>query len=274
MSAADYLLDTASAEDAARLAAVQAELDPGTIALLERLGVTPGLRCLEVGAGAGSLAAWLSDRVGPTGAVVATDLAPVHLHAHAGERKNLEPLRHDIRTDPLPAGGFDLVHVRWVLHHLAEPRQAIASMVASLKPGGRLLAEEVDVSSLRAAPSTPPERAALVQRCVDAMRALLARGGGSFDYGRQLFADVRASGLTDLGAEGRCMMGFPGAPLSTNWLSIVRRIRGPLVASGVLRETDVDELLAMARDPGVTMMGYTTMAVWGTKANRLGRLDV
>jgi hypothetical protein len=36
--------------------------------------VGPGWRCLEVGSGGGSIAAWLCDRVGPDGSVLATDL--------------------------------------------------------------------------------------------------------------------------------------------------------------------------------------------------------
>jgi len=36
--------------------------------------VAAGWRCLEVGAGGGSIAEWLCDRVGPDGRVVATDL--------------------------------------------------------------------------------------------------------------------------------------------------------------------------------------------------------
>ena len=36
--------------------------------------VQPGWRCLEVGAGRGSMAVWLAEQVGPSGHVVATDI--------------------------------------------------------------------------------------------------------------------------------------------------------------------------------------------------------
>ena len=57
-----------------RLRLLAALLDDGTFRLLERLGVQPGWRCLEVGAGGGSVAAWLCDRTAPGGSVLATDL--------------------------------------------------------------------------------------------------------------------------------------------------------------------------------------------------------
>ena len=71
-----YVLDNADEQTSARFAALPRLYDPGTIRHLEQLGVGPGWRCLEVGGGGGSIAAWLSDRVGPTGHVLATDLDP------------------------------------------------------------------------------------------------------------------------------------------------------------------------------------------------------
>ena len=84
--------------------------DPGTIRHLEALGVGPGRRCLELGAGGGSIAAWMAAR---GGAVVATDLDVTFLEDLAGP--NLEVHRHDVEAGDPPAGPFDLVHLRFVL---------------------------------------------------------------------------------------------------------------------------------------------------------------
>lgn len=62
------------AREPERLRALENACDPQTTAVLNRLGVGPGWRCLEVGAGAGSIAAWLADTVTPGGAVHAVDL--------------------------------------------------------------------------------------------------------------------------------------------------------------------------------------------------------
>jgi hypothetical protein len=58
-----------------RLRLLATLLDDGTFRLLERVGVQPGWRCPEVGAGSGSVAAWLCDRTAAGGSVLATDLA-------------------------------------------------------------------------------------------------------------------------------------------------------------------------------------------------------
>jgi 2-polyprenyl-3-methyl-5-hydroxy-6-metoxy-1,4-benzoquinol methylase len=58
-------------EDApARLEALEDFLDEGTTRALERLGIASDWRCLEVGAGGGSVARWLAERA----TVVATDI--------------------------------------------------------------------------------------------------------------------------------------------------------------------------------------------------------
>lgn len=77
--------------------------DPVTIRRLEVTGVTNGWRCLEAGAGIGSVAQWLSTRVGPTGKVVATDIELRFLGRKSVP--NLEVRQHDILKDEFSAWG-------------------------------------------------------------------------------------------------------------------------------------------------------------------------
>ena len=119
-----YAFDNARAVQRERLAALAEVLDPGTVRHLEAIGVGPGWRCLEVGAGGGSIAAWLSERVGDDGAVVATDLDTTVLRELS--RPNLEIRVHDVLEDDLPEGAFDVVHLRLLLAWLSEPQRALS----------------------------------------------------------------------------------------------------------------------------------------------------
>src|SRR5512140_775051 len=85
-----------------RLRGLERELGPTTTRHLAELGVAAGWRCLEVGAGAGGVARWLVDRVGPEGRVVATDIDPRFLDAE--RHPGLEIRRHDITADDLEEG--------------------------------------------------------------------------------------------------------------------------------------------------------------------------
>src|SRR5262244_1620045 len=61
--------------------------------------VQPGWRCLEIGAGRGSMARWLAEQVGPSGHVVATDIDTRYLQKL--DLPNLEVVEHDILEGPL-----------------------------------------------------------------------------------------------------------------------------------------------------------------------------
>jgi SAM-dependent methyltransferase len=147
-------LDNAAREVPGRFAALSAVFDPGTIRHLEACGVRRGWHCLEVGGGSGTIARWLADRVGSAGLVLATDIDPRHLESL--KLPNLEVLRHDVATDPLPEAAFDLVHARLVLMHLSARETALARMISALKRGGWLVSEEYDSLSMPPDPQANP----------------------------------------------------------------------------------------------------------------------
>src|ERR1043165_6096275 len=96
---ADYILTRSGDErtERERLAAIQAYQDPPTIAHLTAAGVSAGWRCLDVGAGGGSITRWLAERVGPTGTVLATDIEMDLLSALTLPYVTVRRL--DVRTD-------------------------------------------------------------------------------------------------------------------------------------------------------------------------------
>src|SRR5947209_15306482 len=80
--------------------------DPVTIRRAGQLGIAPGWRCLDVGAGAGSIARWFAERVGPTGRVVAADLNTRFLEEI--RLANIEIRRHDLLADDFEPQAYDL----------------------------------------------------------------------------------------------------------------------------------------------------------------------
>ncbi|MDN5851869.1 MAG: class I SAM-dependent methyltransferase [Actinomycetia bacterium] len=104
--------------------------DPPTKLLLAEIGIGAGSRCLDVGAGEGSIARWMANRTGPAGRVVATDADVTHLKPSAG----VEVYRHDINEGMPVASSFDLIHVRNVLMRLPKREQIFAMLLDSLAP--------------------------------------------------------------------------------------------------------------------------------------------
>jgi ubiquinone/menaquinone biosynthesis C-methylase UbiE len=81
-----YVLPRWGAEDIERerLALLERYHDPLTSRQLDAIGVGQGWRCLDVGAGGGSVTRLLAERIGDTGSVLATDLDPRLLEPLAG----------------------------------------------------------------------------------------------------------------------------------------------------------------------------------------------
>ena len=102
-SGVDYRLAAAGREAAEdeRLDLLEQIYDP--VSRRRRALVQPGWRCLEVGAGRGSMAVWLAEQVGATGHVVATDVDTRYLSRL--ELPNLEVIEHNILEDPLDVLG-------------------------------------------------------------------------------------------------------------------------------------------------------------------------
>src|SRR5690242_17356191 len=224
-----YLLDNARAEAGERFVWLAELFDGVTRGHLERLGVGPGSRCWEVGAGGPGIPEALAGAVGPTGHVLATDIDPSWLQAGNG----YEVRRHDVTADPPPQPGtFDLVHARLVLVHLPDRARALAAMAAALRPGGWLLVEDADteLQPLACLDETGPaqQRANRLRRAV---RELMTRRGADLRYGRTLPRALRAAGLVEVAAAG-C---FPVGGVACDRLeaSTVRMVRPELLAAGL-----------------------------------------
>ncbi|MCA1647426.1 MAG: class I SAM-dependent methyltransferase [Chloroflexi bacterium] len=257
MTSPSYLFN---ADNRARLAAAEALLDDGTIRHVQHLGVVEGWRCLELGAGGGSIARWISGAVGASGWVVATDLDTRQLRDI--QQNNLEVRQHDIVSDALEEATFDLVHARLVLEHLVARDRVLEKLVRALRPGGWLLVEDVDYLSAVPVSALGAELHARTQ----AVRLEeFSQMGVDHSLGRALTGKLRALGLADVGNEGRVWLMEAGSP-GARWFKLsLDHLRGRLVGPGKLTHAEVDRMLEYFDDPGWSAMSPIIMAAWGRR---------
>ena len=238
-----------------RLRALAAVRDPKTIAVLETIGVRPGWHCLEVGAGSGTVSGWLAERVGPEGRVMSTD---VDLRFHDDMPVNVIVKQHDIVTDPLPAGHFDLIHARAVLQHLPSRDDVFARFIEWAKPGGWIVIEDGDFRSFEAQPL--PEPLGTVHR-------LLA--GGANDgfreptFGSRIIGLFRDHGLRDIDLVGDTWAMRGNDDSGEWWFLAMEHVAPRLIEAGVVTADQMDQALAQAREPSFVMHSTESFAVWG-----------
>ena len=120
-------------------------LGPATEIMLDMARIGPGVRVLDVAAGAGDQTLQVADRIGPTGFVCATDISPNILTfaaqnaANAGH-ENIKTRVMDGENLDVPEAAFDAVISRVGLIYFPDQQKALAGMKRALKPGGRVAA--------------------------------------------------------------------------------------------------------------------------------------
>jgi SAM-dependent methyltransferase len=260
VSTGRYLLSNDAPEAMDRFTAFTTLFDPATFRHLDGLGLAPGWRCWEVGAGGTSVVTFLAERVGPAGHVLASDIDV----SWAGEAAapNVEVVQHDVAADPPPDGPFDLVHARLVLVHVPGRDAALATMAASLRPGGVLLVEDADpaLQPLSCPDEIGPAQE-LANRIRRGFRSLMAERGVDLAYGRTLPRRVRAAGLVQVGADAA----FPVSDPACNDLeaATIGLIRDQLLDHGIATEDEIAQhlenvaagLLDLAQPPMISCWG-------------------
>lgn len=247
----------AGATEYRRLREGEASFDEVSIGNLERLDIRPGHRCLEVGAGAGSIAQWMADRAGAEN-VVATDLDP----------RFLEPLREagvtvarqDLSTDEPPSTGFDVIHARNVLLHVAQRHEILPRMVTWLRPGGWLLVEE-GFWRPRNSPYQP------IQRVVGALVDFITKTVGSdFGWAGSLPLYLEDAGLTEVGTQGFMYAARAGAAATNVVSRTVDQLAEAMLAAGTVTDQDLAEYRALIQDPRyLDYNGNSLIAAWGRR---------
>lgn len=128
--------------DAKQIAQERAQAEADVPKLVDVLGLKPGMSVADVGAGFGAVTVVLGKWIG-AGHVFATDIGERQLrvireYAEKEGLKNVTVIEGAAAATNLPAGCCDAIFMRDVYHHITAIDAFNKSLLASLKPGGRL----------------------------------------------------------------------------------------------------------------------------------------
>jgi SAM-dependent methyltransferase len=251
-----------------RLTALERIHDPLSIDVLDRIGVSRGWRCLELGSGAGSMTQWLCDRVGADGHVASMDidarfLLPLDL-------PNLEVREVDVVSEPLEEEAFDLVFTRLTLQHISERDAVLVKLVRSLKPGGWILVHDLDSSGsggMNARPAVPVSdelRVALEHVAAAAARLDVERGR-DMTYGGRIYGQMVALGLKDVEAEFLNRVIRAESPAGRLAALNSEQMREQFISTGLVSSEELDLINEVSRQPTFGRWGAGIIRVRGHK---------
>jgi 2-polyprenyl-3-methyl-5-hydroxy-6-metoxy-1,4-benzoquinol methylase len=270
MEKSDYVI-RGGIEGRERLRILSRVMRPTTLDLLRRVGIRPGMACLEIGCGGGDLAFDMARMVGPTGKVIGTDIDEKKLElagqeAEEQQLSNVEFRLADI-TESEPGTAFDLVHTRFVLTHLANPAQALARMRGALRPGGVIVVEDIDFRGYFCHPDSPA-----LWRYVELYTETVRRKGADANIGPRLpallietgFENVRLNVVQPAGTDGEVKLITP---------LTMQNIAGAVLAEGLASPAEVDQLVAelyeFAHMPGSVGCMPRVVEAWGNQSKAL-----
>lgn len=112
--------------------------------LIEALAIKEGMTVADVGAGSGYHCFLMSPLVGDKGKILASDIQPEMIKMIEDKAKmkkvtNIKTVKGTTKDPKLPAAGVDLIIMVDVYHEFEFPFEMTEKLVASLKPGGRLV---------------------------------------------------------------------------------------------------------------------------------------
>lgn len=231
--------------------------DDLTMARLRAVGAGPGWRCLDVGAGTGTVSCRLLEEAG-----VASVLAVDRDVRFLGDRSlpGLDVREADITLPDFASGRFQLVHARFVLMHLPERDRMITALAELVAPGGVLvLSDAVDLTSDRT-PGTP--YTSVMRAMWQGLRTAIGTDVSWVPSYPQL---LRGAGLESVAAEIHVPPLLPGSAISRFWEDTWERSRAAMLATGLVDDAAVDAAVRYVRSDECAALSAGMLTAWGRK---------
>jgi SAM-dependent methyltransferase len=214
------------------------------------------------------MACWIAEQVGPAGSVIGIDNSPDQIELARQQAKsrgltNVEFQLADAYSPRLPEASFDLACCRLVLMHLTQPVDALRAMRSLVKPGGTVLAEEMDLGCWLCDPPTEA-----MNQFYELNVALGELRGEHFRLGSSLHQVFREAGFVRPDVSSNFVLALRGEEKQMLWMTF-EEFSPEAVREGLVSQKVADhvagQLRALAADE-VTLFGFPLLVqVWAKR---------
>jgi SAM-dependent methyltransferase len=265
----EYVLSSGDTE-IAHLQTQAAFIAEPTALLLQRGGIRPGMRVLDLGSGPGDVAFQVAKMLGPNGSVVGVERDPAQI-AVAMQRRDgfgfgdVDFCLGDARTF-LDEEPFDAVVCRLLLLHLPGVVDILAHHLRNLRPGGVFIAVDYDVAGVRALPEVE-----LYSRLFEWISAGFEHAHADVVVGMRFPVLFEQAGFRDVGTLGLQAYWPPRSSHAVAYVvGVVRAMKDAIVNSGVTTEEEIG-LDTLEQRLGAAIMSANAVCTLPTIVGGWGR---
>lgn len=240
--------------------------------LTEQAGLGSGKKVLDIGCGSGHMTMDMGKAVRDDGWVIGVDLDEPMLQLN---RQELNPPDHvTFQQGDILAPDFtlarrepvDITYSRFLLGHLPNPLEALRRMASFCKPGGYVVAENIDKSK-GAVLGASPEDTQAFKDYLEIKRRLVNKGGRNINIGQQLGRLMERAGLVNIGEKEVHLTSIdPSDPGKSLPLKNFQALRQKMIDQGLLDEFHADRIeasLTRIAESKDTQVRRTVRQAWG-----------
>jgi SAM-dependent methyltransferase len=256
---AKYVLGT-SHEELERLRIQSALFEKQTIQTLNLAGIQKGMRCLDVGCGAGHTSLLMSRLVGQSGHVLGMDISEDIINTCNRKIKshtsNLRFVVGDLYDSSLDESSFDFVYSRFLFQHLPNPVKAVERVLDLAVDGGIVALEELDHGLWLSYPTDPN-----LKNLQKAYIKLLKLTGSDPYVARKLYGIFLNTGLKpNVSIYSVCV---PMSDKSFNMLGVLmaKILRNGILKNDLMTRTEYSQMLNGLKKYALNPVGLVLYAI-------------
>lgn len=217
-----------------------------TNSILEKAGLAPGMNCLDVGCGGGTVTRLIAEKVGIDGHAYGIDYDPKVIEmaisdAYSAGLKNIDFEVQDV-MEIKEKEKFDLVYARFILSHLRNPQKLLKLIHKALINNGIIVIEDVDFP----AHFSYPENHAF-KEYIHLYEEVIRKKGADPAIGPKLFHYLHINGFKNIQIN-IVQPVFADGEGKTIGLVTLQKIKKSLLDEKLLSANKIDELIEEFKD--------------------------
>lgn len=185
------------AEGKSRLKILSRVMQPHTQNFFQRLEITTGMHCLDIGCGGGDVTFELALLVGNSGQVVGQDLDETIIRLTQEDCQKVGLTNVQLKVADAfsldEQDKYDLAYTRFLLTHLSHPQTVIEKMKMAVKPGGLIAVEDLEFSGHFCYPKCPA-----FDKYIQLYQQVVQNKGGDPEIGLKLPGMLKKAGFKEV----------------------------------------------------------------------------